>query len=150
LRIKILVFIITIGCFRFSIGQEVAQAKPYSFEFAGGVATFRLQGQSLDEAWSASIKLFMTQNTKGYKRTGPAVTPDKPSGTMSGAWFAGKGILKYATSLSLLFESQDGAVVIYCTPSGKPSLTKKHLRDAAQNFFDKLTATLYGEGEPIK
>lgn len=128
--------------FTLALGQEAG--KPYSYTFKGGVGTCLLRDKPLDAIWSASIKLFMTQNIKGFTWNGPPVTPDKPSNTMWGGWVMGKGITKWACSISLLFEEKDGVVSIFATAHGK-NVGKANGEKAERKYFDDLIAALYGQ-----
>lgn len=130
-------------------GLAMGQGQPWSYSFNGGTGTCEFRARAFGEIWSASIKLFMTQNMKGFTWNGPPVTPDSPSKTMSGGWIMGKGVLKSACSLNLLFEEGPEAVKIYATASSK-NMTKRASEKAARSFFDKLAASLYGIEEPAK
>jgi hypothetical protein len=102
-----------------------------------------LAGHAFDEVWPACIRLFMTQNMKGFKWNGPPVVPDLPSKTMSGGWMMGKGIAKWNCGMSLLFEEKGGSLQIFATAHGE-NVGKKNAEKAEKKFFDDLITALYG------
>jgi hypothetical protein len=128
--------------FSLAMGQD---AKPYSYELKNGVGTCLLKEHPLDFIWSAAIKIFMTQNTKGFTWSNEPITLNKPSGTMTGGWVMGKGVLKWDCSLNLLFEQKEEGISIFCTATRqRGGVGKKNQEKAAQKFFDELIVVLYG------
>jgi len=121
-----------------AMGQD---AKP-AYVSKKGLTECVYPGISLDKAWPAAIKVFMTQEIKrGGKWRGVPVTLDKPSGVMFGTLVFGSGLTQWSCQLELLFEEQAQGTKVYCTVD----VGNKQYRERAQKkFFDKMTELLYG------
>jgi hypothetical protein len=114
----------------FLLGQEVK--KSYSYTFDKGVGECVFTGVSLDQVWSATIKMLMLD------KFGP-ISAEKPSGIINAENHFGT---KY--SLLLFFEQVGSDVrVISSMPDTNPGSEEKH----EKKFYDKMAELLYGKIE---